>query len=121
MDYEQSIKNYLILRDFISPWNCEYIYFNFYSCTEFSIETYSAASSEMMAEHLFEKHQQQLPYCRVLIESGTVDQLYYADTNIDVVYNLTMQSLEYFYIWEPVDIEKAQKEFAQLSLFMKKQ
>lgn len=120
MDYEQSIKNYLIVRDFILPWNCEYIFFKFENEKEFQVEFYDKKYIEDIHQHIYRSRQLEVPYARITYSENGCEEFCFLFKEIYIVYNLTLGQTEDFYIPDPVNIFRVRHQFAGLFDLLKK-
>ncbi len=121
MDYEASLKNIERLKNFIMPYDCQCIYFNFTSETEFSIQFFDNVSNNFMDSLTYESFAKKLPYVRILTK-GTQEIFYYSDDNIHYKYDLIQNKVldSYRYTITAADMPKIQEEFIQLFNMLKK-
>lgn len=117
MTREQSYLNLQKLLNFIRPYNCEHIFFDFTSETEFRLVFYTQADWGIISEHMRDKDLTGLPYGRMRISKNEPDELYYFDKTADWDYNLTANSLDFFTCTErrnSMDMKKVAQQFAEL-------
>ena len=93
MDYAASLRNIEILKNFIRPYNCKHIYFDFYSATEFKTEIFTEKDSEFIESAMLKCHKEKVPYARILIEQNEHEVLYYHDGRFFYEYDLTIDQI----------------------------
>lgn len=120
MDLEISLKNIEKLKDFIMPFECQHIYFDFNSDTEFTTKFYDDDSTEFVCSIMKLSQKRLRPYARILIRNY-LEIFYYYDSNIYYEFDLTNNKLiASAELKCDFDLEKIKTEYNQLVDMLKK-
>jgi hypothetical protein len=114
MDYQQSFRNLDQLKNFIRPWTDCYIFFFFYSETEFQVEIYGVDLTVEQQDKIDKNVYGNFPYGYMSIGQEGNETLYYHDKKIIIVYDTFADKLRDVDFQDPVDIKAARAQFLQL-------
>lgn len=119
MTSEQTEKNIELLKNFIMPFDCELIFFDFSSASEFTIKFYDYINWDEMGDIRLSKMQQGLPYARIAIEDN-IEVLLYMDEEVTLNFNLIKNEVIRFKQDQKINFEKVRQELAELFWNLKK-
>lgn len=100
MTYLQSLKQCSDLQNTIMPFNCEVIYFDFKSPTEYEIILIDKFDIEFSRKMAKQRYKDRLP-CAFIFNLEDEFSFHYADTNIDCEFDLYTDQLTFFESQEP--------------------
>ncbi len=89
MDYAACLRNIEILKNFVRPYNCKHIHFDFYSATEFKTEIFTEIDDEFIESNIERCQRNDTVYARILVEKNDHEILYYFDEKFLFEYDLT--------------------------------
>lgn len=92
MELETSLANIDKLKNFIMPFNCPHIYFEFNSDTEFTVQFFDDDSTAFIGSIMNLSQKQLRPYARILLRNN-LEIFYYYDSNIYYEFDLTNNKL----------------------------
>ncbi len=93
MDFATSLRNIEILKNFIRPYNCKHIHFDFYTSTEFKAQIFSGIDDNFIEANIERCHRNDTVYARILVEKNEHEILYYFDKKFLFEINLTTNEL----------------------------
>lgn len=92
MTYEQSLKNIELLKNHATPFNCEYLYYDFSSQTDFKLIFMTKNESGDFVDIIRIKFNANLPFAYICITEDSHEVLYYEDEFIHYEFDLTTQT-----------------------------
>lgn len=119
MDYQQSLKNFYHLKNFVRAWTECHIFFFFYSDTEYIVEIYNSEFTPEQQNKLDENLSSEFPYGYVSNERTGEEILYYFDSNITINYDLYSDSINDFICYDFANKKILQQQFFQLVKMLK--
>lgn len=116
MDYQQSLKNFNHLKNFIRARTFCQIFFFFKSETEceYIIETFDLDRKEEQLDQIETERIKGLPFASIINDRNGDEQLFYHDENMDIEYDLFREEFIIFYCYDPVDLKLLQQQFSML-------
>ncbi|MEK6628509.1 MAG: hypothetical protein AABY53_07775 [Bdellovibrionota bacterium] len=98
MTYEQSLKNIEVIKNLISPWSIDYIFFDFKTETEFEVVFFDKENSDKIEELIPVKLRAKLPIAHLHENKLGQVILHYIAKPLIYEYNLTTNSVVMNYI-----------------------
>lgn len=95
MTYLQSLKQFNDLRHTIIPFNCEVIFFDFKSLTEYQIVFFDKYDLLSLRKLATQKLREDLP-CGIIVATDKEFSFDYRDINIDCEFDLNTDQLTFF-------------------------
>lgn len=120
MTYEQSLENIRILLSLVRPIDGRRICFEFSTNFNFKILTKEIDIPDYVQSVIRHKSAVDLPFAQMYYEETGEDVLSYGDINGHWVINMATLRLQKFGSKEGFSIEKAQKQFLELTRIAKK-
>lgn len=93
MIYKQSLKNIEVLKNLISPWNIDYIFFDFKTASEYEIIFFDKENSHKIEEYLVTKHCTELPVAHIHENDQGQEVLYYEDDIFRYRFNFVTEEI----------------------------
>ncbi len=90
MDYAASLRNIEILKNFIRPYNCRHIHFDFFTSTNFKAQIFNEIDSEFIEANVKRCHIGNIPCARILVDDKGLEILYYFDGDFHYEYDLVI-------------------------------
>lgn len=116
MDYAASLGNIEILKNFIRPYNCKHIHFDFYTATEFKTQFFAEIDDDYIEKNIERCHRKSTVYARILVEKNEHEILYYFDEKFLFEINLTTNELIEFESTSHTDTKSGSVKLQMLQL-----
>ncbi len=120
MDYQQSLKNFHELKNFMRPWAECKIFFFFSSETEYEVDTFDIIATTEQQSKIEDYRSRSTPYAYLRHKNDDQETLYYSDDNISVEYDLFAENYNYFHCHFRVERKVLQQQFLMLVNLLKK-
>lgn len=114
MDYQQSVKNFDILKNFVCVLKDYHIFFFFTSDTEYKVKFYESDLSEEELKRIEDHRISGLAYGFMNNEKSGVEALNYFDSNVYIEYDIFSESFVSFDCHDPINMELVSVQFLQL-------
>lgn len=116
MDYAASLRNIEILKNFIRPYNCKHIHFDFYTSTEFKAEIFTEIDDEFIEANVERCQRSNMPCARILVDDKGVETLYYYDNYFFYEYDLVINRVIAFQSLSNSDFKRGNVKLQLLDL-----
>lgn len=93
MTYEQSLKNIEVLKNYILPFGCDYIYFNFINHSDFEVIFLDENELNKIEDFIIAKFRAKQPFTHIRVKPDGQEVLYYEDAIIRYEYSLTTHEI----------------------------
>jgi hypothetical protein len=119
MGYQQSFKNFHQLKNFVRPWADCYIFFFFYSETEFQVEIYGVDLTVEQQDKIDKNRYGKNPYGVMNFDESGEETLFYKDEKINIEYGLFSETFLQVGFRDPIDMQALRSQFLMLVEMLK--
>ena len=119
MNYEQSLKNLSLLKNFSSPWTVCQMFFFFSLQNDYEFKICEGEITEEQKEDIVDHRIKGFPYGYLCLKNSGEELMFYHDINMSVEFDLFAQELISIDFHDPIDMELVRQQFELLFKFLK--